>query len=87
MEWSGEIGDDDGEILQGGSGRGYFDGRVDEGVVIFGADLAEVAVDGGGEVAVGRGNDGEIRGKKSGLGIWPIDGSGFRPDIDGGLKR
>lgn len=43
--------------------------------MFLGEDAAEVAVDGGGEVVVVRGNDGEIGGKKSGLGIGPIESS------------
>lgn len=50
-------------------------------------NAAEVTIDGGGEVVVARGNDGEIGGKKSGLGIGPIEDSWFWPDINGGLKR
>lgn len=87
LKWGREISNFNDEFLQGGSRGGDIDRWVKEGAVFLGEDAAEVAVDGGGEVVVVRGNDGEIGGKKSGLRMRPIEGSWFWPDIDGELKR
>lgn len=45
-------------------------------------DLAEVAVDCGGEVAVGRGGDGEIGGQQDCLRLGPVESGGLGPDVD-----
>lgn len=87
MEWGREISNFDDEFLQGDSGGGDIERRVKERAVVLGEDAAEVAIDGGGEVVAVRGNNGEIGRKKSGLGMGPIEGSWFWPDIDGELKR
>lgn len=77
----GGVGDCDFEGFER-RGRCEVEGGGDEEAVVLGEDLTEVAVDGGGEVAVARGGDGEFGGKRDRLWVGPAESGGLGPYVD-----
>lgn len=51
-------------------------------MVFFRKDLTAVAVDGGGQVLVFGGGNGEERGDEDRVRLRPGEGAGFGPDVD-----
>ena len=84
VEGGSEIGNEDGQSLQGrASDVDVLGGN--EGTMVLRQYQAAVTCDGRGEVLVVRGSDAKIGGQKACLGAWPREGSGFGPHIDLGL--
>lgn len=80
-ERGGDVGDGDREDLER-RGRREVEKWGDDGAVVVGEDLVEVAVDGGGEEIVGGARDGEIGRERDCLWVGPLECGGVGPDVD-----
>lgn len=81
VERRAEVSDGEVKGLERRSEDGVDAGGVDV-MVFFRKDLTAVAVDGGGQVLVFGGGNGEERGDEDRVRLRPGEGAGFGPDVD-----